>query len=97
MYLMYVVLFKLLNGKHAQSCPTLCNPCRASLPVEFSQARILEWVAISYSGDLPDPGINPHLHLLHGQAGSLPLAPPAKPSFLITLCYFVKLPTSCYL
>ena len=23
------------------------------------QARILEWVAISYSGDLPDPGIKP--------------------------------------
>jgi len=23
------------------------------------QARILEWVAISFSGDLPDPGIEP--------------------------------------
>ena len=31
-------------------------------------------------GDLPNPGINPHLlHLLHWQADSLPLAPPGKP------------------
>ena len=35
------------------SCPTLCDPMDCSLPV-FSfhgvlQARILEWVAISYS------------------------------------------------
>ena len=25
----------------------------------ISQARILKWVAISFSGDLPDPGIEP--------------------------------------
>ena len=32
--------------------------------------------------DLPDPGIEPRLlHLLHWQAGSLPLVPPGKPSF----------------
>ena len=34
-------------------CPTLCNPMDCSLPgssvPEISQARILEWVAISYS------------------------------------------------
>ena len=59
MYLMYVVLFKLLNGMHAQSCPTLCNPCRASLPVEFSQARILEWVAISSSRGSSQPRDQP--------------------------------------
>ena len=47
----------------AQSCPTLCQPMNYSLPGssvhEILQARILEWVAISYSGDLPDPGIEP--------------------------------------
>ena len=36
----------------AQSCPTLCNPLDCSLPGPsihgISQARILEWVAISY-------------------------------------------------
>ena len=35
-----------------QSCPTLCNPMDCSLPGssvhEISQARILEWVAISF-------------------------------------------------
>ena len=44
-----------------QSCLTLCSPMDCS-PPGFSvhgilQARILEWVAISYSGDLPNPGI----------------------------------------
>ena len=37
----------------AQSCPTLCNPMDCSLPGSsihgIFQARILEWVAISFS------------------------------------------------
>jgi len=38
------------------------------------QARILKWVSISYLGDLPNPGIKPHIScLLHWQADSLPL------------------------
>ena len=46
-----------------ESCPILCNPTDCS-PAgssvhRISQARILEWVAISYSRDLPDPGIKP--------------------------------------
>ena len=102
MYLMYLVLFKFLNGVHTQSCQLFATPwtiaCQAPLSVEFSQARIMEWIVIPTPGDLPDPGINPHLlHLLHGQAGSLPLVAPEKPSFLITLCYFVELRTSFYL
>ena len=36
-----------------QSCPTLCNPMECSPPDSFvhgiSQARIMEWAAISYS------------------------------------------------
>ena len=44
------------------------------------QARILEWVAIPPPGDLPTQGWNLCLlHLLHWQAGYLPLAPPGKP------------------
>ena len=44
------------------------------------QTRILEWVAISFSRDPPDPGIEPaSLCLLYWQAGSLPLPPPGKP------------------
>ena len=45
----------------AQSCPTLCDPMGRSLQGSsvhgIFQARTLEWVAISFSGDLPDPGI----------------------------------------
>ena len=32
------------------------------------QARILEWVAISFSGDLPDPGIKPRSPALQAVA-----------------------------
>ena len=47
----------------AQSCLTLCDtldcgPPGSSVQVIF-QARILEWVAISLVGDLPNPGIEP--------------------------------------
>ena len=41
----------------------IVTPMDCSLPGSsahgISQARKLEWVAISYSGDLPDPGIEP--------------------------------------
>ena len=40
-------------AKSLQSCPTLCNPIDASPPgfpiSGILQARILEWVAISFS------------------------------------------------
>ena len=39
--------------KVAQSCPTLCDPMDCSLPHSsvhgIFQARVLEWVAISFS------------------------------------------------
>ena len=45
----------------AQSCPTLCNPLDCSLPGPsvhgILQAGTLAWVATSFSGDLPHPGI----------------------------------------
>ena len=41
------------------------------------QVRILEWVAISFSGDLPNPGIETGSPAL--QADSLPSEPPGKP------------------
>ena len=47
----------------AKLCPTLCSPRDCSPPDTsvhgIFQARILEWVAILYSGGLPDPGISP--------------------------------------
>ena len=43
-----------------KSCLNVCNPMNCSLPGfslhGISQARVLEWVAISFSGDLPNPG-----------------------------------------
>ena len=66
---------------HTQSLSAVqlfSDPMDYSLPdssvLWISQARILEWVAISFSQprDFPDPGINPHL--LHCQADSLPLS-----------------------
>ena len=47
-----------------QSCLIVCNPMDCSLPGSsvhgIIQARILEWVAISFSrGDLTDSGIKP--------------------------------------
>jgi len=45
----------------AQSCPTLCDPRDCNPPGSsvhgILQARILEWVAISSSEDLPNPKI----------------------------------------
>ena len=59
----------------AQSCPILCDPMDCSLPSSsvhtIFQARVLEWVAISSPGDLPDPGI---------ELGSAALSADALPS-----------------
>ena len=44
-----------------KSCPTLCDFMDCELPGSsvhgISQARILEWVVISFSRGLPDSGI----------------------------------------
>ena len=46
-----------------QSCLTFCDPMDCSPPGSsvcgILQARVLEWVAIPFSRDLPDPGIEP--------------------------------------
>ena len=51
----------------AKSCPTLCNPMDCAC-----QARILEWVSISFSGDLPNPEVESASPAL--QVNSLPLS-----------------------
>ena len=54
----------------AELCPTLSDPkdCRppGSSVHGISQARILERVAIPFSGDLPDPRIEPGSPALAG-------------------------------
>ena len=49
------------------------------LSMRFFQARILEWVAISLSTDLPDPGIKPVSSAL--RVDFLPLEPSGKHIF----------------
>ena len=61
----------------AQLWLTLCNPMQVSLSMGLFQARILEWVAISFSRDLPDPGIKPGFPAL--QAEALSSESPGKP------------------
>ena len=55
-------------------CMILCNPVDCSLPVSsvhgIFQARILVRVAISYSGDLPDPGIKSSSPALAGKSSA---------------------------
>ena len=68
----------------AQLCPTLCNPMDCSLPSSsvhgIFQARILQWVAMPSSRDLPDPGTELTSLMSPATAGGfLPLAPPRKP------------------
>ena len=50
-------------AKSLQSCRTLCNLMDCSPPGSSAcgilQAKILEWVSMPYSRDLPDPGIEP--------------------------------------
>ena len=65
--------------KWLQSPPTLCDPVDCGLPGssvhEILQARMLEWVAISFPGDLPNPGIEP-VSLTFPTL--VPLVPPGK-------------------
>ena len=62
----------------AQLCPTLCYPMDCGPPGSsvhgILQARKLEEVAISFSGDLPGPGIVPGSPAL--QTDSLLSEPP---------------------
>ena len=65
-------------AKSLQSCPTLCDPMDCRPPSSslhgILQARILEWVAMPFSRDLPDPKIRPTYPVTPAlQAGSLPL------------------------
>ena len=65
----------LLNVKvKSQSCLTLSDPMDCSLSGSsvhgIFQARVLEWIAIAFSRDLPNPGIEPWSPSL--QADALP-------------------------
>ena len=74
-------LTNVLSAKLLQSCPTFCDPMDCSPPGSsvhgILKARILEWVAISFSRGSSDPGIEPRSPAL--QANSLPTELWGKP------------------
>ena len=71
---------------HAQSRPTLCDPMDCRLPQllcpwDFPGKNTGVGCQALLQGIFPTQGLNPRLFCLpHWQAGSLPLAPPGKPS-----------------
>ena len=70
-----------------QLCPTLCDPIDGSPPGSsvhgIFMGRILEWVAISYSRDLPDPGIEPASAVSCIAGGLFTTEPQGKPFEMI--------------
>ena len=67
-----------------QLCLTLCDPVDCSSPGSLSMDSPGKTTGVGcyalLQGIFPIQGLNPRLlHLLHWQAGSLPLAPPGKP------------------
>ena len=75
------MLYSMCLSKLFQSCPTLSDLMGCRLPGSsvhgILQARILEWAAIYFPGDLPNQGIKPSFPSL--QADFLPSEPPGKP------------------
>ena len=66
-------------------CPTLCDhmDCSPQASVYgIFQAGILEWVAIPFSGTLPNPSIKPASPALAG--GFFTAEPPGKPCKRLT-------------
>ena len=72
----YVCVCVLSHSVVSNCDPMDYSPTSASVH-GISQARILEWDAISFSRDLPDPGIKPKSPALAGIFFAT--VPPGKP------------------
>ena len=57
--------YPVLSRVRLFATPMDCSPPGSSVH-GISQARILEWVSFPPPGDLPDPGIEPHLLIADG-------------------------------
>ena len=89
-----------MRAKLPQSCPTLCDPMDCNPPVSSDhgilQARILEWVVMPSSKGSSWPRDQTQVsRLLHWQAGSLLLVPPAKPNGQYTLLFYPGFEITC--
>ena len=70
---------------HAQLFVTPCSVAsQAPLSTVFSRQEYWNGCHFLLQGIFPAQGLN--LHLLHGQAGSLPLAPPGLPALNLGSC-----------
>ena len=82
------------------SCLTLCDPLdcvthQAPLSMEFSRRDAGVGSNFLLQGIFPTQGSNPHLlHLLHWQAGSLPLVPTGKRLYI---CLYVCMHICVYI
>ena len=73
---LFSVVIQVVVGAESESCVVVSDslqPPGLYTVHGILQARILEWVAFPFPGDLPNPGIEPRSPTL--QAGSLPLVP----------------------
>ena len=87
-----------INGcvRAYKSCLTLCM--EHSLPGSsvhgIFQARILEWVVMPSSGDLPDPGIELEFPPSPALAGRFfTVEPPGKPQQMVKPLHFMPVAT----
>ena len=84
---LYIVFWRLqissIESEAAQSCPTLCDSMDCNLPDSsvygIFQARVLEWVAPSFSIKSSQPMIEPRFPSL--QADAWPSEPWGKPFY----------------
>ena len=71
---------------------------QAPLSMGFSRREYWVGCLAHLQGIFPTQGSNLRLlHLLHWQAGSLPLAPPGKPLTVISECYYVATYRAVYM
>ena len=82
--------FKLAIFWGSESCSVVSDTLRPYTVHGILQARILEWVAFPFPGDLPNPGIEPRSPT--SQVDSLPAEPQEKPlcnNFIDLLIHFI--------
>ena len=84
---MYIRMCGLSHFSHVQLFATPWTiACQAPLSMGFSRQEYWSGLPFPSPGDLPNPGLNPHLsRLLHWQVGSLPLVPSGKPRTYVHL------------
>ena len=79
-----------LCAKLLQSCQTLCDPMDGGPPGSLGFPRQEHWSGLPClpPGDLPYPSFKPTCLMSPALAGRLPLAPPGKPTPVITALHF---------